>query len=193
MAWQGGTPLRPVEVHRRGRAVTHGAVGRRRRPRLSHGRRLRNGLQIPASSLLPGGVARAEVRLSVGVASVDLVQPPVLPGADAVEAGVAGLRGDQRLGGGGASGGRGVSGQRGHGVRLRLREGQPVVRAVGTAAEPAVQLAEGEVPEEALGLPQGATGGLGRERRRRSGRRRSKTPSEQRRYFKDATRLWVVV
>lgn len=48
----------------------------------------------------------------MSVASVDLVQPSVLPGADAVEARVAGFRGDEGLGGrGGSLGGGGVAGQ----------------------------------------------------------------------------------
>lgn len=110
------------------------------------------------------------MRLSVGVASVNLMQSSVLPGADAVEAGVAGLRRDQGLGGRGAAGGRSVTRQRGHGVSLRLRKGQPVVRTVGTAAEPAVQLTEGEVSKETLRLPQGTTGGLGRMKRRKNER-----------------------
>lgn len=43
--------------------------------------------------------------------------------------------------------------QGGHGVRLGLREGQPVVGTVGTAAEATVQLAEGEVSKKTLRLP----------------------------------------
>lgn len=62
--------------------------------------------------------------------------------------------------------------QRGHGVGLRLRKGQPVVRAVGTAAQPAVQLAEREVSKETLRLPQGTAGRLERVRVREDQRRR---------------------
>ena len=69
------------------------------------------------------------------MASVDLVQPSVLPGADTVEARIAGFGGDQGLGGrGGALGGRGVAWQRRHGVCLGLGERHPVMRAVGATA-----------------------------------------------------------
>lgn len=84
-----------MEVNRRSGAVTHSAAGRLRRPRVDHRSRLRDGLQIPASSLLPGG-ARV-VRLAVAVAPGNLVKSAVLPGADAVEPGVAGFGGDQGL------------------------------------------------------------------------------------------------
>lgn len=107
------------------------------------------------------------MRLSVGVASVNLVQSPVLPCADAVEAGVAGLRRYQRLGGRGALGGRGVAGQGGHGVRLGLGEGQPVMGTVRTTAEAAVELAEREVAEETLRLPRRTTVGLKTQKRSR--------------------------
>ena len=149
-----------MEVNRGCRAVTHSAARRLR----GHGSRLGDGLQVPAASLLSGGVAQAQVvGLSVGVSSVDLVQPPVLPGADAVEARVAGLRGDQRLGGrGGALGGRGVARQGRHGVRLGLGEGNPVLRAVGTTSQAAVKLAERKVPERPVRLPGRATVGLKR-------------------------------
>lgn len=126
---------------------------------MSHRRCLWDGLQIPASSLLSWGVARAKVvRLTVGVASVDLMQSSVFPGADTVEARVAGLGGDQGLRGrGGALGGWGVSRQRRHGVCLGLGEGQPVVWAVGAASQPTVELTKGEVSENVIGPPRRMT------------------------------------
>lgn len=135
VARQSGAPLGSVEVDCCGRAVAHGAAGRLWRSRVGHLRRLRDGLQIPSSSLLSRGVARAEVvGLPLSVASVHLVQPPVLPGADAVETRVAGFRGDEGLGGrGGALGGRGVARQRRHGVCLGFGERDPVVWTVRTA------------------------------------------------------------
>lgn len=95
-----------MEVNCCGGAVTHSAAGCLWYSRVVHRRGLWDGLQIPASSLLSRGVARAEmVSLSVGVASVNLMKSPVLSGADAVEARVAGFGGDQGLGGrGGALG-----------------------------------------------------------------------------------------
>ena len=64
---QGGALLRPVELHRGGHTVPHGAAGR-----LVHLRGLGDGLQVPASSLLPGGGARAVggVLAAVGGAGV---------------------------------------------------------------------------------------------------------------------------
>ena len=90
---QGGALLRPVELHCGGHAVAHGAARL-----LVHLRGLGDGLQVPASSRLPGGGAGA-VRggVSVGVAPVHLVKPAELPGADAVEPRVAGLGGEEGL------------------------------------------------------------------------------------------------
>jgi len=87
VAGEGGALLRPVELHRGRHAVTHSATGG-----LVQLRRLGDGLQIPASSLLPRGVAWAVRRdVSVGVAPVHLVEPTEIPRADAMEARVAGF------------------------------------------------------------------------------------------------------
>lgn len=47
--------------------------------------------------------------------------------------------------------------QGGHGVRLGLREGQPVVGTVRTASEPTVELTERQVSKKTLRLPRRTT------------------------------------
>lgn len=101
------------------------------------------------------------VGLSVGMASMNLVQSSVLPGADAMEARVAGFGRDQGLGGrGGALGGRGVSWQRRHGVCLCLGERHPVVWAVWATSQPAVKLTQRKVSKETIRPPRGTIVGL---------------------------------